>query len=137
MSTRFSQKRQSILNCLINTTAHPSAEWVYATLKPHYPNLSLGTVYRNIHQLVKTGKIVSLGVVANKERFDARCEPHTHAVCNVCGKIVDVDSVSLSADVINAAQNNTGFKISYSNLCFFGVCSECANAVSENQNQQN
>ena len=44
----FSRKRMAILNTLQETTLHPTADWVYARLKPRYPDLSLGTVYRNL-----------------------------------------------------------------------------------------
>ena len=44
----FSRKRMAILSALQETTVHPTADWVYAKLKPRYPNLSLGTVYRNL-----------------------------------------------------------------------------------------
>ena len=43
-NTRYSPKRDAILQCLRSTTCHPSAEWVYAQLKPRIPNLSLATV---------------------------------------------------------------------------------------------
>ena len=44
----FSKKRQAILEVIRGTDIHPTAEWVYQTLKSEYPDLSLGTVYRNI-----------------------------------------------------------------------------------------
>ena len=48
----FSRKREAILMTIRNATIHPTAEWVYQQLKPQYPDLSLGTVYRNIAQSV-------------------------------------------------------------------------------------
>ena len=45
---KFSRKREAILTCLHGTTCHPTAEWVYQQLKPQFPDLSLGTVYRNL-----------------------------------------------------------------------------------------
>ena len=55
------RKRDAILTCLRQTTVHPSADWVYARLKPEYPDLSLGTVYRNLALFKEQGKILSLG----------------------------------------------------------------------------
>ena len=45
---RYSKKREAILTAIRSTTCHPSAEWIYQTLKPTHPDLSLGTVYRNL-----------------------------------------------------------------------------------------
>ena len=45
---RYSKKREAILEAMRSTLEHPSAEWIYAKLKPEFPDLSLGTVYRNL-----------------------------------------------------------------------------------------
>lgn len=80
----------AILSALQETTVHPTADWVYAKLKPRYPNLSLGTVYRNLKKFCETGKAVSVGVINGQEHFDGRVEPHAHFVCKRCGAVLDV-----------------------------------------------
>ena len=65
-----SRKRDAILACVRSTTAHPTADWVYARLKPEIPDLSLGTVYRNLAMFKREGLITSVGVVDGLERFD-------------------------------------------------------------------
>ena len=60
---KHSRKRDAILDCMRNTTCHPTAEWVYQQLKPIYPDLSLGTVYRNLAMFKESGTIQSIGVV--------------------------------------------------------------------------
>ena len=86
----FSRKRAAILAALQNTKLHPTAEWVYARLKPRYPDLSLGTVYRNLNRLREKGQAVSLGAVGGRERFDGDTSPHAHLVCQQCGAVLDV-----------------------------------------------
>ena len=83
---KHSKKRDAILNCLRETDAHPSAEWVYSRLKPQIPDLSLGTVYRNLALFKETGEAISLGTVMGLERFDGRTDPHIHFVCTRCGR---------------------------------------------------
>ncbi len=126
MIKRFSKKRQAIIDCLKNTNEHPNAEWVYNRLKPEFPDLSIGTVYRNINELLEDGELVCVSVVNNKERYDAFTKPHTHAICSGCGKIIDVFDVSVPQNMIDDAQNITGFKIDYSKLQFVGLCDECS-----------
>ena len=65
----------AILSALQETTVHPTADWVYSQLKPKYPDLSLGTVYRNLKKFCETGKAASVGVIGGQEHFDA----NTHA----------------------------------------------------------
>ena len=67
-----SKKRQVILEALAATTAHPTAQELYQQLKPDYPDLSLGTVYRNLSLFSEQGDVMSVGVFRGQERFDAR-----------------------------------------------------------------
>ena len=60
-TTRHSPKREAILECLRSTTCHPSAEWVYAQLKPRIPDLSLATVYRNLARFRAEGAVQVIG----------------------------------------------------------------------------
>lgn len=122
---RYSKKRQAIIDCLKNTKEHPSAEWVYNRLKPEFPDLSLGTVYRNIKEFEDEGELCTVAVVAGKERFDARTDSHTHAVCAKCGKIIDVDEVKLPPELAEQVKKLTGFSVKSSNLQFTGLCSDC------------
>lgn len=56
MPEKFSRKREALYNALRATTVHPTAEWLYAALRPEYPDLSLGTVYRNLKKFCAEGK---------------------------------------------------------------------------------
>ena len=84
-----SKKRQVILEALAATTAHPTAQELYQQLKPDYPDLSLGTVYRNLSLFAEEGDAMSVGVFRGQERFDARTEPHAHLHCVQCGRVID------------------------------------------------
>ena len=81
------RKRDAILSCLRQTTEHPSADWVYAKLKPEIPDLALGTVYRNLSLFKDQGLITSLGTVGGVERFDGNTAPHVHFICTNCHRV--------------------------------------------------
>ena len=123
MFKRYSKKRQGILEYMRGTDAHPSAETVYQQLKPFYPDLSLATVYRNIRELMRVGEVRSVGVVQGKERFDARTEPHMHAVCARCGKILDLDATP--PEEIGQVPQLRDFSVAYAEVRFVGLCSAC------------
>ena len=55
---RFSHQRERIYQAVRDSGEHPTAEMVYQTLKPEMPRLSLGTVYRNLHQMAQ--EVISL-----------------------------------------------------------------------------
>lgn len=128
---RYSRKREAILDCLRSTTTHPTADWVYNKLKPVCTDLSLATVYRNLNDLQKNGVIISVGTVAGQEHFDANMTPHFHAVCTVCGEIVDIMDLHVPHEFIEDIKRLTGYTVSEESLRFSGVCREC---LMKNQN---
>ena len=94
-ATRYSKKREAILTAIRSSDAHPSAEWIYHTLKSTHPDLSLGTVYRNLLFFQQNGTIQSVGVVNGQERFDAVTAPHSHFVCTSCGAVIDLHRIPM------------------------------------------
>lgn len=124
-------KRDAILTCLRQTTVHPSAEWIYARLKPEYPGLSLGTVYRNLSLFKRQGLIASLGTVNDVERFDGDPTPHTHFICTRCGAVVDLMGVDVPEQVRQSAARLAGGRVLGCRLTFTGVCVECQNTKNE------
>ena len=75
---RYSHQREQIYNYLLHTCEHPSAETIYASLKPQIPDLSLGTVYRNLKLLEELGKVRRVTSFQGSERYDAICGDHAH-----------------------------------------------------------
>jgi len=121
------KKREAILAKLRSTTAHPTAEWVYLELKEQYPDLSLGTVYRNIGLFKDEGEIISVGTVAGQERFDGDTSPHGHFVCLTCRAVIDI--VVPEARPEAAAQlEQIGFQVDRVDLTAYGTCSACVKA---------
>lgn len=121
---KHSKKRDAILDCIRGTKCHPTAEWVYQQLKPNFPDLSLGTVYRNISMFKEEGTIQSIGVVNGLERYDHNVEPHTHFICTNCNQVLDLDHISLPQDLLDQAV--AGGTVSSYQLQFTGVCARCS-----------
>ena len=124
-ATKQFRKRNAILNCLRQTTAHPSADWVFAQLKPEIPNLSLGTVYRNLALFKEQGLISSLGTVNGVERFDGDTHPHVHYICSKCGGVLDLTHVQIPEELNKAAAADAGAEVTGCQLTFTGTCSHC------------
>lgn len=124
-TTKHFRKREAILTCLRQTTAHPSADWVYAQLKPEFPDLSLGTVYRNLALFKEQGLIQSVGTVSGVERFDGDIRPHAHHICTACGRVGDLQDASILEELRHMADHITEGSVSGCQLTFTGLCRDC------------
>lgn len=125
--TNYSPKREAIYKTISSTKIHPDAEWIYSEVKKSYPNISLGTVYRNLVQLRNDGKIKSLGVVKGCERFDADISPHSHFICNECGRIIDVGGLfSIHTKRLeDIVRQELKLDVESHDLVFYGKCDFC------------
>lgn len=121
----FSRKRMAILNLLRETNVHPTAEWVYEQLRPKYPDLSLGTVYRNLKLFCEKGRAASVGVIDGHERFDGVLKPHAHFVCDRCGTIRDIPKEFFGPEELSQLSQRTGHRLESASVLFHGVCAEC------------
>lgn len=129
---RYSKKREAILEILNSTHSHPSAEWIYLHLKERYPDISLGTVYRNLAQFKEQGRIISVGNVGGVERFDAHCEPHSHFICSQCGSVQDLEQLQIPENLCADAARETSAKVDHCWLTFSGLCAQCEAIQSDN-----
>ena len=124
-TVRYSKKREAILAAIQGTNCHPSAEWVYQQLKPQHPDLSMGTVYRNLTFFREHGLIQSVGVVQGQERFDAVVTPHSHFVCNCCGSVLDLPGVQPGEELDQTVSQQYGLVVNHYELTFYGLCPSC------------
>ena len=87
---KYSFQREQIRKDLINRTDHPTADMVYESVRKEIPNISLGTVYRNLHFLADHNELKVIHAGDGKEHFDARTTNHSHFVCDECGSVIDL-----------------------------------------------
>ena len=126
-TTKQFRKRNAILAYLRQTDTHPSAEMVFNHLKTEYPDLSLGTVYRNLTLFKEQGQIISIGTVNGVERFDGNTMPHVHCVCTDCTAVADQPQIEVPEELNKKVTQETGGQIQVCELTFVGRCSRCIN----------
>ncbi len=124
--TKQFRKRNAILSYLRSTDVHPSADMVYAHLKPDIPDLSLGTVYRNLSMFRQQGTIASLGAVNGVERFDGNTMPHVHFICTGCSAVIDMPQLQVPQKMTQTAEIMLGGKVDACQLTFTGLCGACS-----------
>ena len=121
---KYSKQRESIQKYLNSTDEHPTADTVYLNVKQKFPNISLGTVYRNLNLLYDIGDALKIPTPNGGDRFDGRTNPHYHFCCTVCGKVIDLNMEQM--DFINeTAGKDFDGKIENHSMMFYGTCKEC------------
>lgn len=119
-----SKQRDAILTFLESRTDHPSADMIYSHMREIMPNISLGTVYRNLGVLCELGQIIKLPCDGKTDRYDANTSTHYHFICQNCGKVLDLDMDSIDFIKDLASKNFLGQITSYITF-FYGTCDEC------------
>lgn len=124
---KHSRQREAIRIFLMSRKDHPTAEAVYAHVKEEYPNISLGTVYRNLTFLVDNGEAIKVPCDDGSVHFDGNVEPHPHFQCRKCGAIIDLDFDGTKCEnALNKAAATDFEGIIEGNVTFFyGICPEC------------
>lgn len=125
--TKSSRQRDLILRILRAARSHPTADWVFDEARKEMPNISLGTVYRNLNLLRDEGKIQELCFGRGVNRYDGDMRDHYHVRCVECGKVEDVPHLSPRASSVEIGRM-TGYRILSHRLEFSGVCPECESA---------
>ncbi len=124
MKYKKSRQRERILEILRHTGSHPTADWIYEKLKPDFPRLSMGTVYRNLTILMDQQLVKKIDFGSTYDRFDAHVEPHYHFICEKCGSIQDLP-LPLVEGLNSKAAESIGGTVLRHRIEFYGVCSEC------------
>jgi len=125
--TRMTKQRKTILKVLKNTDSHPTADSIYEEVKKEIPNISLGTVYRNLNLLADKGKITVINYANDQSHYDGNTENHYHFRCNDCGNVFDVELNLIDKKINTKVENNTDFIVNNHRLEFYGLCPSCQN----------
>ncbi len=121
---KYSRQREAIKTFLMTRTDHPTADVIYQNLRQEYPNISLGTVYRNLTLLVSLGEIQKIQSPDSAEHFDGNVNPHLHICCSCCNKVEDIHGVELPDLTQSVSEHYDGQITGYS-IYFQGLCKEC------------
>lgn len=125
---RYSKQREAVYQAVKNTKCHPDAEWVYRQVREVIPDISLGTVYRNLRQLADAKLLLTLETEKKALHFDADLSPHMHFICGECGSITDLFLPS----ALKGAVEDMGFTVENEKTVLYGVCARCKQSHQKN-----
>ena len=121
---RYSRQREKIYEYLLRSEEHPSAETIYAALKPELSDLSLATVYRNLKLLEELGQVRRVMSHQGTERYDAICDDHAHFLCESCGSISDLAGVDLHQ--LSSFIPLGNYQVNHLSMTLTGRCPRCS-----------
>ncbi len=121
---RKTKQLEVVWEAIKDDTSHPTADQVYARVRERFPNVSLGTVYRNLQKLVADEKLQVL-MIGRAQHFDPLVRRHQHFICEKCGRVFDV-LVDIRDEIKPAKLPHAGFKVTSHQLAFYGACKHCS-----------
>ena len=119
---RFSYHRDIIYKSICEVDNHPTAADIFDMVKPRINKISLGTIYRNLSQLIETNMIHELNI-SGISHYDGNLDQHQHFVCKHCNSIIDC-SIQNDLDE-NKIKGTKEFDIQEVDIIFSGLCQEC------------
>ncbi len=134
--TRTTNQKRIILEELRKLKTHPTAADIYDIARRQLPRLSLGTVYRNLDALTRSGEIRRIASAGAEARFDGNPSQHYHVRCVRCGRLDDVEHPKHDMDLV-AIQRSSGYDIHGFELEFFGICPMCQSGDNESGDWRN
>ncbi len=120
---RHTRQLEVIWEAIKEGTSHPTADQIYEKVRSVIPNISLGTVYRNLQKLVGEGKLQVL-TLDRTQHFDPTLERHEHFICEKCGQVYDV-FVDAKEMILSSSLSHEGFTVSSHRLALYGFCKHC------------
>lgn len=121
---KYSKQRELIYNCVKDHPFHLTADAIYELLKKDHPNLSLGTVYRNLSQLAEHNLIQKITIPGKPDRFDGTLDPHFHFLCLECHGVQDLFIDELNT-IPTLVENQANVAVQTFEISFKGTCTKC------------
>ena len=122
---KVTPQRLSLLG-LLETHGHLTIDDLYEEMREGFPNISLATIYKNLHQMETNGMIKEIKLPGRKSVYEISKEPHLHMVCDRCGKVEDI--VIGTEKLVEEAEKASGYRIYESFTTFRGLCPACRSA---------
>lgn len=121
----YSKQRDDLLSILKNSKTHPTAEELYEKVKLKIPNVSKGTVYRNLKDLANEDYIIKISMSDGPDRYDYIHKKHNHIICKHCGELKDFEYDFDSQEARSSVLKQTGMETFLEGVVVYGICEKC------------
>jgi len=122
---RLTPQRMMVMDAIMDSTHHISAEEIYAQVVKKYPHVNISTVYRTMELLKRLGLVMETDMGSGRLRYHpVHRGHHHHLVCQECGTIIDLDD-SLLHPLQNTLAQQYDFEADLKHMAIFGRCRQC------------
>ncbi len=122
----ITKQRSAVLQVIRDSEGHMTANEVFEKAKRLLPGISFATVYNSLRYLSNEGLIGEVRFGKDATRYDRKLERHDHAICDNCGKLVDLD-LRIPNALFKEASELSKFTVRNIELTLHGLCPECIN----------
>lgn len=124
MKEKLTPQREAVYQVIRESEAHPTANDIFEAARKRLPGISYATVYNSLRYLKEAGLVHEINFADGAHRYDGVLERHDHAICNQCGKLVDLDMPE-AAKLMPAAARKSRFRPQSVHFTLRGVCPDC------------
>jgi len=135
MVKRNTIQRQMVYAAVTKHGNHPTAEDVYDIVTNEYPDISKGTVYRNLNALYNSGLVGCVTMPNGANRYDHILSKHYHMLCTECGEFHNLQEVKYDHVLDKEVTEKTGFKLRSHAIVFSGICPACQAKLAEDKKE--
>ena len=126
---RNTPQRKIVLETVLQSLDHPTAETIFKRAAEKSPKISLGTVYRNLAILSELGQIKKLSSPLGPDHYDFNLSDHCHFLCSSCGEMLDIPNECAPSKQALLAPKKSGFDIHSHTLTYHGICPACKQKI--------
>lgn len=120
----LTKQRRAVLQVIQDSEEHMTASEVFDCARQILPGISFATVYNSLRYLKQEGLIGEVRFGTGAARFDGKLGRHDHAICNQCGKLIDLD-VPIPDELIEEGARLSAFQVESIELTLRGLCPNC------------
>ncbi len=120
----ITKQRSAVLQVIRNADGHLTANEVFEDARRLLPGISFATVYNSLRYLSNEGLIGEVRFGKDATRYDRKLDRHDHAICDICGKLVDLD-LRIPNALFKEASELSKFTVGTIELTLHGLCPEC------------
>jgi Fur family transcriptional regulator, peroxide stress response regulator len=119
----MSKQKDAIYSIAASTMTHPTTDWIYQNARHKMPNISLGSVYRNLKSLTEESPLLEIRTTKGPSRYDANVSQHSHLRCVECDRLEDLPQKEFQ--VVSRSGKVKKYKILETRVELIGLCPEC------------
>ena len=121
----LTKQRQTVLQVIRESGKHLTANQVFDEARRLLPGISFATVYNSLNYLKNQRLIGEIKFGTDANLYDRKLNRHDHALCNNCGKLVDLE-LTIPDKLLEEAISHSKFIPETIELTLRGLCPECS-----------